>query len=542
MSQTIKNPYKFEGLCYSLRGLILTTLGAVLMFLVRDKVTLVSKTIAGFIFVGGILLLLLGIAALIKGLLRMLRFYVGKNIPRDLLFGYKDKNKRYMELKEMLLKGINPTFYEPEKYSTQHVLESIIPRLTETPPYIRYIGLLIFEQSLRSIALYVFFGIAVFSGISGLTNFTNSSVLYWLGWLLVIQQFVTWSNTFITFSFRRLIIPTSYNNIYKILVKPIAAAILLPSIMLPIDAKFPLPVLKDILPFPFLIIEVILILLLCTGALLLIITRIPRQEPEALISSKFPNRIANIHPSDLFSHLESMIGQRSGHNKYIEERPELIAEGSLNKGKFSGSVLYETPQNPIQNDQSRWRKAVLMFSTSVGHMLFTGAGVWIFYYLISLKTIVPEELFINFFLTFMTWNLTSILISITYLFWSEFHYESDIIYLLTDGSYSEYQRKAGTASDDSFTDISTTVRSNINLRLYVTKIKSTTFKLKGPRYVTEMSHNDLFLDNIMKSFDDFIANRPLFDIYSPKDLVTASKINEMNQIVYDEKKNHYHDI
>ncbi len=32
MNQSIKNPYKFEGLCYSIRGLILTMLGAVLVW------------------------------------------------------------------------------------------------------------------------------------------------------------------------------------------------------------------------------------------------------------------------------------------------------------------------------------------------------------------------------------------------------------------------------------------------------------------------------------------------------------------------------
>jgi hypothetical protein len=112
----VANPFRFEGFLGACRGAILSVLGIVLLLSVRDQL-LAGGLQSGWVqLLGGLLLLVVGLAALSVGLLRLFRFYVGRNIPADLSSTGNTRHASFytvQQLKDMLMGRKNITFTEP---------------------------------------------------------------------------------------------------------------------------------------------------------------------------------------------------------------------------------------------------------------------------------------------------------------------------------------------------------------------------------------------------------------------------------------------
>ena len=71
----IKNPFKFEGLILTVRGVIVTILGIIALLAVKDLVAEGAKTAGWLSLAIGIFLLGNGVVATGRGLFKIMRFY-----------------------------------------------------------------------------------------------------------------------------------------------------------------------------------------------------------------------------------------------------------------------------------------------------------------------------------------------------------------------------------------------------------------------------------------------------------------------------------
>ena len=110
----IPNPFKLEGAIETARGVVITTLGIIVLLSMREQVIDGRIATSWLKLVGGLGLLGFGLRAIAYGLFRVFRFYVGRGIPADL--SSTGKNPRHQTayrvetLKEMLMSRTNRTF------------------------------------------------------------------------------------------------------------------------------------------------------------------------------------------------------------------------------------------------------------------------------------------------------------------------------------------------------------------------------------------------------------------------------------------------
>ena len=139
----IRNPFRFEGLVRSIRGLIVLGIGIYLLLQLQtlintDKTSAWMSLALGGLFCAG------GLKALGGGLFQMMRFFVGRVAPASLA---RNNAREAVNEKEpglydsqtlhgMMMNKSNPTFVEPTTWFGRAV-HSIFPNLIVTPWPIR---------------------------------------------------------------------------------------------------------------------------------------------------------------------------------------------------------------------------------------------------------------------------------------------------------------------------------------------------------------------------------------------------------------------
>lgn len=520
MSEQIKqsNPFKFEGYCYIVNGIITSILGIILLFGVKEQVTSGGDASLWAIFLGGFILVSIGLFFIGYGFVRILRFFIGKDVPKILTNN---------DLKEMLQQNMNSTYYIPK--GTQHFLESLFFRLSETPEWIRVIALIIFDRALFSLGLFIIFGFSIFSGYTGLTNITSTPVADWLCLLLAVYLFKVWVGASKQIMFLSKRIESDKIFLFskiKRLVSYLVIAILAPVIML----QFSLPEI----PFsvaPWVMFEGILILLIMMLILIVVITRIPKDETEASVTKEPINLQVSLHPKGLFHSLEDFM-KSYGYIKYpMAVEPRLISEGSRDKGSFHGHVLYETTPFRIENDGTSRVKNRASFVTVLSHLFFIYGVYMIFISLnkgqISFNGIFNTDLVSGIIILVFSY----ILISSMKIFFGEFTYKSNLIFFEIDGTYTESVFRSGKAVHDSHESENKVVNSDMMVKVNLSQIHSATLGLAGERYVTDMRENASLNSEIQLHLTDFIERRRTISSFSNEaDLLAASNITKMNAI------------
>lgn len=172
----IRNPFRFEGLIRSIRGLIITIIGIYLLsqiqtLLQEDKASTWMAVALGTAFVAG------GLAVLSLGLFQMMRFFVGRAAPTSLAKNLAREAVNEQEasiytdetLHRMLMNKSNPTFYEPLSWFNRAV-HSIFPRLITTPWPVRNLAqslLMRVSKSLVVLLAYLIASLILYIAMSG---------------------------------------------------------------------------------------------------------------------------------------------------------------------------------------------------------------------------------------------------------------------------------------------------------------------------------------------------------------------------------------
>ena len=138
----IRNPFRIEGALVALRGGLILALGIYCLFQVAGLVD-GRREVEGWLHAGlGLALLVWGLVALGNGLLKVFRFYVGRNVPASLAKNQADADARHQlsyaadELHGMLMGRKNTTFKEPQSLFAR-LVHTLIPRLIFLPPTYR---------------------------------------------------------------------------------------------------------------------------------------------------------------------------------------------------------------------------------------------------------------------------------------------------------------------------------------------------------------------------------------------------------------------
>src|SRR5690554_5458333 len=175
----IRNPFRFEGLVRSVRGVVLSAIGVYLLLQIQPLLA-TNKAQAWLSLAIGSVFVLGGLKALGVGLFQAMRFFVGRAAPASLTTKVAREAVQEKEptlytaqtIHNMLMNKSNPTFTEPQGWFARAVY-SVFPGLIVTPWPIRNTAKTLVMKITRSLIALGAFAIAslvvmmVFSGSEG---------------------------------------------------------------------------------------------------------------------------------------------------------------------------------------------------------------------------------------------------------------------------------------------------------------------------------------------------------------------------------------
>ncbi|WP_444994700.1 hypothetical protein [Aliikangiella sp. IMCC44359] len=544
----IKNPFKFEGFVLTVRGVIVTILGIVALLAVKDLVAQGAKEAGWLSLAIGILLLGNGVVATGRGLFKVMRFFVGRGVPaslarninkseahvRETYLAYGDK-----DLEQMLMGRKNLTFVEPQGWLAR-LIHTLMPRLLFTPYPIRTAAQQMSSGLLYTLLAFLCYGLAWFSGSTGLTDINNTPVLDWLSVVLAIFLFVLWSGR--RSPLKRIIQITvgtaSSGGVILMVVFSILAPVALSYIHHNVFILPELPLSAG----SYILTMTILGVIAAVYGLTLTFFRASQADPKTEVSEFRHNWQESIHPQEIFINFENIVMANRRYKEipnrvYRDFDANLVEQGSNDKGKFSGEMIQETQPVYREIPVKPLFKTLRIAGTLVGETLLVIAAI-LFYQAIEPVTQVttaPIPAVDALIYPALIWVFGRIISNTAHIFWAEMHFESLIVLFQCKGTYSESKVSTGTSIHDSTRSENVVVRSSMTPWIVTSRIVSSCFAESGNnnleyyRRILEMHKSDDDLDKITSEMREFLGNRETIAGVNEKDLNSAGAIYQVNQ-------------
>jgi hypothetical protein len=581
-SQTlgIKNPFKKEGVFKAIAGLIVLMLGVITLLQVagalkEDKVVGWAYAIIGFY------LLISGARHTGIGFVQLFRYFVGRSVPTSLAFNLSRSEQDTAQfergallydaksLHSMMMGRKNTTFIEPTGFLGRFV-HSIFPKLTFLPYPLRKLAQEIAGVVINFITGIVSFLIVFFVVTTGLAGETAQLfALPIMGILLLLYLVISWSSA-----------ARAINNNSETILKSAGGAsfggILALSILVPVIAGVYLDELVSISEKTKTVFAEasglfsawanLGILAIATAAVLgsvlpLLFARMARSAPQTEVSEYRDNMQESVHPNEVFINIENIVLANRRYkempNRVYREFDPKLNEQSDGKGSFNGELLIETQPALAEEDNSNRqdnKKTLLSVAAQVAYVI---SGI-AFYFLgqnviesigalESLQASKTEETLTVLLqaisaalFTFFAWltlkSASKILDAASHLFWGELHFTSLLMYLKTEGTYTESKLSTGMSIHDSTRSENTVVRSSITPWVITSRIKTSIFATSGaknleqPRFIMSMTKNEQELQAIVDEIKGFLREREaIAAITNERDLSNASQIHQINQ-------------
>ncbi len=543
-----KNPFKFEGFVLTLRGLFVTLIGIVALFAVRELVSSGAK-FAGWLTLGmGIFLLSNGVISLGRGLFKVMRFYVGRGVPASLATNVSKSESHVREpfvayhdkhLEQMLMGRKNTTFVEPDGWLAR-MLHTIMPRLLFLPYPIRNLAQRLGSGLIYSFLAFLCYGLAWFSGSTGLTDIGNTPVLDWLSVLLAIYLFIIWSQR--RAPMKRLLNVSVQSANSNGIVLMIVFSILAPVALSYLHHKImPLPELP-LSAGTYVAFMTFLALLATVYGLFLSFLRASLANPVTNVSEYRNNWQESIHPQEIFINFENIVMANRRYKEipnrvYRDFDAQLVEQGSNDKGKFSGEMVQETQPVYKALPITPLFKLLRIVGTVVGESLLAIAAL-LFYFAIEpvtqIKTdVIPAIDALVY--PVILWIFGQIISSSARVFWSEMNFESLIVYFQCHGTYSESKVSTGTSIHDSTRSENVVVRSSLTPWIITSRLVTSCFaesgsnNLENYRRILELHKANDDLDKITSEMKEFLGNRETIAGVTEKDLSSAGTIYQVNE-------------
>ncbi|RLV58749.1 hypothetical protein D5018_15740 [Parashewanella curva] len=583
----LRNPFKKEGAATTIRGVIVALMGVYL--LIDAAATVKNETVGGWLLVGfGMLLLGGGIASASGGILAMLRYFVGRNHPTSLAYNHSRSESSTaktessyvaytkQKLIEMLVGRKNSTFVEPIGILARFV-HSIFPRLTYMPYPIRNMAQRLFGAWIKTIVALIAFAFVAFVSLAGFAGELGEFAFPFYTALLTIYLLNVWRNagTSINRNADRSI--SSMGNME--LVRVIAGAILLP-VIVGLSLKYALSMTQTTISelqqvsanFPTFHSTLLLLGLLAGAAVtsaiafIMLKKRLNYSDPKVEVSELRENWQESIHPNEIFINLDNLVMANRRYKEvpnrvYQELDPDLIQQVE-GKGKFFGEMIQEIQPKVKTMELGDVFKKMRAASLILGNVLFVISAILtmiLAYQVVDLTSLTRSIGFDNIHANMATSQLQELAGSVStivhiflsglllrtlaqiqtntaHLFYSEILFESDLIYLKVEGTFTESKISTGNSIHDSTRSENVLVRSSITPWVIVCRIVSSTFastgmqNLEHPRLILEMHKNEQELAGIRDDIISFLKDREsIASITSNRDLQNASQIHEINQ-------------
>ncbi len=581
-SQTlgIKNPFKLEGLTKLISGLVVFAAGVIVLLGVADN--LQQSNIAGWgNAIIGFLLVTLGARHAGVGIFQLFRYFVGRSVPTSLAYNrsvseqdvaeheapavlYTDK-----QLHSMLMGRKNMTFLEPKGW-VGRLVHSLFPKLTFMPYPLRNLA-----QELSSITISVITGLIAFAvaafvvstGLAGAASKILAMPL--LSVLLLVFLLISWRATAKAVSNNGQTLLSSNNLSFGAL---IALAILVPVILGNfLDSMLSTRQMDQLLQFASkfslfsawtnLSIFAVTLLVVLGVTLPLLKKRASATTPSSEVSEYRDNLQESIHPNELFINIENIVLANRRYkevpNRVYRAFDPKLNEQSEGKGSFAGELILETqPELANQNDthQNKGLKSALTLVSEVMFLATVAAFAWFAFQIMDTAQVftnmprkVSEQDVLNavslintcllgLFLWLTLAAAGRILAKASHLFWGEIQFNSLLMFLKTEGTYTESKISTGMSIHDSTRSENVVVRSSITPWIITSRVTTSIFatsglkNLEAPRFIMGMHKNDQELDGIVSEIKHFLKQREtIASITNEKDLANAGQIYQVNE-------------
>lgn len=578
-SQTlgIKNPFKVEGVFYSAAGLIVLLAGIVPLLQVADLIKEDKVSAYGYAILGAILISS-GVATLKKGLFALFRFFVGRSVPTSLAYNFESSEKAVAQsekgsllydadtLHSMLKGRKNATFIEPQGW-VGRLIHSIFPKLTFLPYPLRHLAQEISATAinmLTALVAYLVLWFVISSGLAG--EKAQIVVMPMVGILLLFYLVSTWSSSARSiYGKGRMKLSSSGGMSF--------AGLLIMAILTPIVAGF---ALDSLLPMGTEELRatvegyalfsaggnlglLLMAIVGVVGAVLpVMIPRVKKTAPSTDVAEWRDNFQESVHPNEIFINIENIVLANRRYkevpNRVYREWSPTLADQSDGKGSFSGSLLIETQPEYTKDDAPTLPKIILTAVSALFYLITAGLMLSLGFKVIALinqfvgagkrideafiqSMMEPINAVLFMFFAYLTFRAaTSILRAASHLFWGEMHFNSLLMYMKTEGTYTESKVSTGMSIHDSTRSENTVVRSSITPWVMTARLHTSTFattgsmNLESPRFILSMAKNDEELESIKKEIRDFLKGREsIASITNERDLANVSTIHQVNQ-------------
>lgn len=555
-SQTIeiRNPFRLEGAAYLVRGLVTAPLGIYLILNVPGELP----------FAAGVLLTGAALYAVSFGLFKLFRFYVGRGAPTNLArtrgsastlapgaqggFSYLGIYDPPSVLSEMLLARKNVTFEEPRGWLSR-LMHGLSFRLIFLPHPMRWGALKAFMASWYLLAgLFALGFTLLYARATGLFDLATSPVADYLGAATLVMGLVVWSRFQPSPLWRNTDLrrPRTWSSTIPFHKRPvrqllnlglwIGTPIMLTWLLVSAEregALVPLPAS----PWPWLVALTVAVVGSFGYALVVALRRAPRELVPTDVAEYRSHWQESVHPMDIFRAVDMTLANhryREIPNRvYLHQEPDLLGQGSQNKGEFSGETLQEIQPVPLERQP---RDPWVLAGVIAAQGLLLAASWWLFSAVNQGIEPTLQGLSSASLGPLLLWLLGRSVAATANLHVGELHFQSQLIAFRASGTYAESRLATGMSIYDSTRSENTFVRSSLTPWLVVSRIHSSMIAVSGamnleqPRYVLSMEQNHALCNELVADVQAYLRERQVMaSVQSAADLEAASNLHQMNE-------------
>jgi hypothetical protein len=592
----ITNPFKQEGVIRAIGGVVTALIG---LYSIFKTTTIIENdlTQAWVYAIVGLILLIAGLRRAGRGLYFLFKFFVGRSVPASLAYNNtaseidnakqerKSRSLAYKdtELESMLMGRKNTTFTEPKGWMGR-LVHSIFPKLIFLPYQFRNILQEIVSVLITTIVAFLAFGLTYFVSSSGLAGQAGHIIIPAFSLMLLVYLIGAWSSSANAVRIDR--VKTLQSAGAASLAKMIGFSILFPVIIgflyQTFSQKFSDVQLVERLfenvtifsAWPSLALLLALGIITSGLVLYMVMVRTKAAQPVTEVSEFRENLQESVHPNEIFINIENIVLANRRYkeipNRTYRAFDPKLDEESQGKGAFSGELLIETQPEfkPVEADAAF--KGARLASTVFGQAMLVIAAV-IFYTLsnqigiviefaqqlmanppsmrgsdnnvvnnlqpvIQQGSLIAVGLISTIFIWQIVFTIGRMLENFANVFWAELQFESLLMYMKTEGTFSESKISTGMSIHDSTRSENVVVKSSITPWVVSSRITSSTFATAGsqniemPRYIMSMAKNDLELGGIIDEIRGFLKNREnIAGFTNSVDLKHAENILKVNE-------------
>jgi hypothetical protein len=315
-----------------------------------------------------------------------------------------------------------------------------------------------------------------------------------------------------------------------------AVAVLLPLGLSVLNAANPLPPVP-LSPYPWFVLTLVGGAGALAYGLVLALRRAPKEPPLTQVSEFREHWQESVHPMDIFRAVEITLAKHRyediPNRVYENDVPELLAQGSQNKGEFTGRTLQEIQPQPVADHRAN---PLILGGVFGAQVLLLIAGVCVFFGFLWLGSMASTQVAGTALGALLGWTFGSVLARSAHVYLSEIEFESDVIAFAVTGTFSESRLATGMSIYDSTRSENLVVRSSLTPWLLVSRVRSSMLaesgerNLEQPRFIMSMDQNAALSRTLVDDLRGFLRDRQIMaTVQSEGDAQAASTIYQMNE-------------